>query len=112
MNRKRGFTLVEILIVISIIGILAIIAIPNWKNTRYKAFDASAVSAGKQFQITQGIYNSQNNTYATTLEQLLEIDKNLIDDPGVTFLWIESSTSGYTVNVKHIAGKRWTTYTD
>jgi type IV pilus assembly protein PilA len=50
-NNKKGFTLIELMIVIAIIGILAAIAIPNFIAYRNKAFcsaaesDAHAISA-------------------------------------------------------------------
>ncbi len=43
-NRRDGFTLVELMIVIVVVGILAAIAIPNYASTRARSYDASMKS--------------------------------------------------------------------
>ena len=44
MKKQKGFTLIELMIVIAIIGILAAIAIPQFNDYRAKANDTSALA--------------------------------------------------------------------
>ena len=47
-SAQRGFTLLELLIVIAIIGILSAVLIPNLLNARKRAFDAGAQTCLKE----------------------------------------------------------------
>ncbi len=68
---KRGFTLVEILIVLTIIGILLSIVIPQYKNSVVKAKEA--VFKENLFQIRDSIskYYKDKNKYPASLEDLV-----------------------------------------
>jgi prepilin-type N-terminal cleavage/methylation domain-containing protein len=58
---KNGFTLVEILVVIGIIGLLAVFLVPNLLGARDRAKEAAGDSAGKI------IYNYTDATQVYTL---------------------------------------------
>ncbi len=109
---STGFTIIELVVIVGVIGVLTIIAIPSLNSMRARAYNASAKSAGVQFKTDQGVYHAQNYYFATTLEELLTIDRNLLDAEGVTFVWVDANTSGYTVNIRHHAGTEWFTYED
>ncbi len=69
MNRK-GFTLVEVLIVVIIIGILAAIGVPQFADSIEKAKGGEARAGLGHLQTGEKVYYAENETYTTALGDL------------------------------------------
>jgi prepilin-type N-terminal cleavage/methylation domain-containing protein len=63
-NSKRGFTLIELMIVVVIIGILAALAIPRFMRATTKAKQSEAKQILKQIYVMEHSYRQEYNTYA------------------------------------------------
>ena len=64
-EKKGGFTLIELMIVVAIIAILAAIAIPNYLNYRYKARTSEAKSNIGAINTLQEAYAAETDQYVT-----------------------------------------------
>ena len=69
-NRMRGITLVELMIVVVILGILAAVAYPNYRQYAAKAKRNEAKAALLQIATLQERFYLQNNTYTTDMTKL------------------------------------------
>jgi prepilin-type N-terminal cleavage/methylation domain-containing protein len=63
---RRGFSLVEILIVISIIGLLSIVVLASLAEARAKSRDNARVSDLKQIELALALYREANGSYPAT----------------------------------------------
>ena len=67
---KNGFSLIETLVVVLIIGILTAVALPQYQKAVAKSRAAKAVSLLKDILTAQQIYHTTYNRYATDLSEL------------------------------------------
>lgn len=70
MRRPSGFTLVELLIVIAIIGILTSIVIGSTNASRGKARDTRRIADMKEIQLALAVYYDVNKVYPASLSTL------------------------------------------
>lgn len=98
LRKKSGFTLVELLIVVAIIGILAAIAIPQFAAYRAKAFCSAVKSDLANMAIAQEAYFTDYQLY-TSVATLTGFKQST----GVTVTLdnVAGTTTGFTVNMNH-----------
>ena len=87
MKNKKGFTLIEILIVISIIGLLASVVLVNLGGFRAKGRDSRRIADLRTLQNTLELYFGVNNKYPSAITELISPElgvTRLPTDPGTT----------------------------
>ena len=109
MNQK-GFTLIELMIVIAIIGILAAIAIPQFAAYRQRAGDASTIADIRNVATAQEAYFVDNDTYAPNIGALDSSYGFVSPSAGVT-LTTAGDANTYTITGTNSKGTAARTYT-
>jgi type IV pilus assembly protein PilA len=97
VQSESGFTLVELLVVMLILGILAAIAIPSFFNQREKAVDARAKTAARTAEEAIEVYGTDNEgSYnGADTARLVAIEGTLSD----ANLSVTAAAKTYTVTV-------------
>lgn len=90
-NNQRGFTLIEIMVVVVILGILAGIVVPRLLDEPEKARRTSAATQIRSFEEALGIFKLENGFFPTT-EQGLQA---LVEKPTVGRIPTRYKEGGY-----------------
>ena len=79
-RHDTGFTLLELLVVVSIVGILASIAIPQYASYRARGYDSIVESQVRHIATGEEAYYAGHSTYSATVDDL----EGMVIDKGVT----------------------------
>jgi type IV pilus assembly protein PilA len=105
MKNQKGFTLIELMIVIAIIGILAAIAIPQFSAYRKRSYNAAAQSDLRNAATAQEAYYVDEETYTSDISKLIGT-YGLYTSEKVFFVSCAGDVTSYIMKTYHSSGDK------
>ncbi|MCC6850148.1 MAG: prepilin-type N-terminal cleavage/methylation domain-containing protein [Deltaproteobacteria bacterium] len=70
MRTHRGFTLIEVLVVLVLVGVLAGLAIPQYAGFRQRGYDSKVAAAVRGVATGEEAYYAEHRVYAASIGEL------------------------------------------
>ena len=102
-----GFTLIQLLVVVLIIGILAAIAIPVFVSQQNQAKDAAAKSDLGSAKLAEVSYATTNSAYTSTLANLTTYGYTATTGNTATAITLGATTSKFCIQTTSATGTTW-----
>jgi type IV pilus assembly protein PilA len=103
-SNEKGFTLIELMIVIAIIGILAAIAIPQFSAYRQRSYNSAAEADLRNAATAQEAYFVDNSTYCSSTSTLISGTYGLYLSNKVVFEIGGANNQSYSMSAWHPSG--------
>ena len=97
---RAGFSLLELLVVVAIVGVMAAAAVPRLASFRAAAYDSRAQQDLRNLAAAQELFRATNESYAATADEL----GGFRASPGIELSIRDAGADGYAATAEHPSG--------
>lgn len=112
-KNKRGFTLIELMVAVGIVGLLLTVLLFSVSQSRARARDAERLADVKRLQVAIELYYDREREFPAALEDVALFIQEIPQDPLVSRIGTEdeyqyqSDGTDYALAIQNDAGDSW-----